>query len=43
MGKFTAVFKDKKSFRSDKTVEIKVFLNFLLDGGRGSGSPRSND
>jgi hypothetical protein len=36
LGSFTAfptVFKDKKSLRSHKTIEIKVFLNFLLDDG----------
>jgi hypothetical protein len=31
---FTSFFKDKKSQRSYKTVEIKVFLLFLLDDGR---------
>jgi hypothetical protein len=35
MGKFTTVFKDKNSFKSHKTVEIKVFLIFLLAGGKG--------
>ncbi len=31
---FTSFFKDKKSCRSHKTVEIKIFLNFLLVDGR---------
>jgi hypothetical protein len=31
---FHYFFKDKKSYRSHKTVEIKVFLLFLLDDGR---------
>ncbi len=30
----TSVFKDIKSWRSHKTVGIKVFLTFLLDDGR---------
>jgi hypothetical protein len=29
-GTFTSIFKDKKSKRSHKTVEIKVFLTILL-------------
>ncbi len=29
-GTFASVFKDNKSLRSYKTVEIKVILNFLL-------------
>jgi hypothetical protein len=31
---FTSFFKDKKSKRSHKTVEIKGFLLFLLDDRR---------
>jgi hypothetical protein len=31
-GTFTTVCKDSKSFRSNKTVEIKFFLDFLLVG-----------
>jgi hypothetical protein len=31
---FTPVFKDNKSLKSHKTVEIKVFLYFLLVDGR---------
>jgi hypothetical protein len=34
IGTFTSFFKDKKSKRSYKTEEIKVFLLFLLDDGR---------
>jgi hypothetical protein len=38
-GIFTSVFKDNKSLRTCKTVNIKVFLNFsLLIEGSGSGS-----
>jgi hypothetical protein len=33
-GKFTSVFIDKKSGRTHKIVEIKVFLTFLLVDGR---------
>jgi hypothetical protein len=33
-GTFTSFFKDKKSERSHKTVEIKVFLLFFLHDGR---------
>jgi hypothetical protein len=33
-GTFTSFFKDKKSKRSHKTVEIKVFLAFLLNDRR---------
>ncbi len=33
-GTLTSFFKDKKSLISHKTVEIKVFLLFLLDGRR---------
>jgi hypothetical protein len=33
-GTFTSFFKDKKSQRSYKTVEIKVFLSILLDDRR---------
>ncbi len=36
-GTFTKFFKDKKSQRSHKTVEIKVFLLFLLDDGKDPG------
>jgi len=31
---FTSFFKDNKSLRIHKTVEVKVFLKFLLAGGR---------
>jgi hypothetical protein len=31
VGTLTSVFNDNKSIRSHKTVEIKVFLNLLLD------------
>jgi hypothetical protein len=31
-GTFTSFFKDKKSKISHKTLEIKVFLTFLLNG-----------
>ncbi len=34
LGIFTSVFKDSKSLRSHKTVEIKVFLIYLLVDGR---------
>ncbi len=34
VGTFTSSSKDKKSYRSHKTVEIKIFLNFLLVDGR---------
>jgi hypothetical protein len=49
-GTFTSVFIDKKSKRSDKLVEIEVFLTFLpVDGsgsvqnkeGSGSGRPKN--
>ncbi len=33
-GTFTSIFKDKKSWKSHKTAEIKVFLHFLLVDGR---------
>jgi hypothetical protein len=33
-GTFTSFFKDKKSERSHKTVEIKVFLTVLLNDRR---------
>ncbi len=33
-GTFASFLKDKKSQRSHKTVEMKVFLLFLLDDGR---------
>ncbi len=33
-GTFISFFKDKKSKRSHKTVESKVFLTFLLDDRR---------
>jgi hypothetical protein len=32
--KNSQIFKDKKSERSQETVEMKVFLTFLLDDGR---------
>ncbi len=32
VGTFTSIFKDDKSLRSHKTVEIKVFLNFSFAG-----------
>ncbi len=32
--KFTSFLKDKKSSRSYKAIEIKVFLLFILDDGR---------
>jgi hypothetical protein len=34
VGTFTSFFKDNKSLRSHETVEIKVFLHFLLVDGR---------
>jgi hypothetical protein len=34
-GKFTSFFKNKKSSRSHKTVDIKVLLLFLLNDRRG--------
>jgi hypothetical protein len=34
--KFTAAFKDNKLLKSQKTVENKVFLNFLLVEEAGS-------
>jgi hypothetical protein len=34
LGTFTSASKDKKSFRSHKTVEITVFLNLLVVDGR---------
>jgi hypothetical protein len=33
-GTFTSFFKDQKSKRTYKTVEIKVFVIFLLDDGQ---------
>ncbi len=33
-GSFTSFFKDKKSERSHKTVEIKIFLTILLSDRR---------
>ncbi len=32
LGTFTSVFRDNKSLRSYKTVEIKIFLNYFACG-----------